>query len=159
VITDEIKIKDNGIGMSPEFLPHVFDAFAQENSTRTGVTQGTGLGMAIAKQLLKKREGAIHAASELGKVACFTLILNLQMATDEQIAEYKNNESSVTTDIELSGKRVLLCEDHPLNTQIATRLLATKDILVEHAENGQVGVAMFQHSAPDYYDAILMDIR
>ncbi|MDD3338905.1 MAG: ATP-binding protein [Lachnospiraceae bacterium] len=159
VITDKVMIKDNGIGMSQEFLPHIFDAFAQENSTRTGVTQGTGLGMAIAKQLLRKMGGDIYVTSELGKGSCFTLILKLQIATDEQIAEYKNNQSNVTTDIELSGKRVLLCEDHPLNTQIATRLLETKGMLVEHADNGQAGVDMFQHSAPDYYDAILMDIR
>ncbi len=159
VITDEIVIEDNGIGMSKEFLPHIFDAFSQEDATRTSNSQGTGLGMSITKKLLEKMGGDITVESELGKGSRFTITLKMDIATDEQIEEYKKTRISSDTGIELSGRRILLCEDHPLNTNIATRMLEAKGMVVEHAGNGKIGAEMFLHSVEGYYDAILMDIR
>lgn len=159
VIIDQIIISDDGIGMSAEYIPHMFDAFSQEDATRTSTTQGTGLGMAITKQLLKLMDGDIDVESELGKGTSVTLTMKLHKATKEQIEQWKSSQFIKNTDTVLSGKRILLCEDHPLNAKIAIKILETKDIIVEHADNGQVGVSMFTHSAQGYYDAIFMDIR
>lgn len=159
VITDHIIIKDNGIGMSKEFLPHIFDAFSQEDASRTSTSQGTGLGMAITKQLIQLMDGDITVESELGKGSTFTITTKMRMATPLQIEEWKKNQQGSHTSSELCGKRILLCEDHPLNAKIAIRLLEKKGIIVEHAENGKIGVEKFRDSAPGYYDAVLMDIR
>ena len=159
VITDKVTIRDTGIGISPEFLPHIFEAFSQEDATRTNSYEGTGLGMSITKQLLELMGGDISVESELGKGSCFTIILKLNIATEEQIKDWKKMQVSIERDISLSGKRILLVEDHPLNAEIAKRVLEAKGILVDHAENGQVGVDMFSKSLTGYYDAILMDIR
>lgn len=159
VITDQLTIQDTGIGISEEFLPHIFEAFSQEDATRTSSYQGTGLGMAITKQILQLMGGDISVTSELGKGSCFTITLKMQIASEEQIENWKTNETNVEDSFDLFGKRILLCEDHPLNTQIATRLLEAKGAHVEHAENGKIGVEMYEKSVPGYYDVILMDIR
>ncbi len=159
VITDQIIITDTGIGMSPEFLPHIFEAFAQEDASRTSTAQGTGLGMSITKQLIQLMGGDISVTSQQGKGSCFTITARFPIATDEQIKEWKMRQSKVENGAELSGRHILLCEDHPLNAEIATRLLEAKGVLVEHAINGQQGVEMFSDSAMGHYDAILMDIR
>lgn len=159
VIVDELVVQDSGIGISPEFLPHIFDAFSQEDATRTSSYQGTGLGMSITKQLLELMGGSIRVESELGKGTTCTIVLRLTVATPEQVREWKKSLVAQQEHTLLYGKRVLLCEDHPLNAQIATRLLIARGLSVEHAENGAAGVAMFQNAAPGYYDAVLMDIR
>lgn len=159
MITDKVVVVDTGIGMSPEFLPHLFEPFTQENSTRTSLYQGTGLGMAITKQIVELMGGEISVESEQGKGTRFTFTLKLPIATEEQIATWKKCRKADVDDRILCGKRVLLCEDHPLNATIAIRLLKNKGIQVEHAENGSIGVEMFANSAVDYYDAVLMDIR
>ncbi len=124
IITDKLTIRDTGIGISDEFLPHIFEAFSQEDISRTSSHQGTGLGMAITKQLLNQMGGDISVESELGRGTCFSMILKLQIATDEQIRTWRESQKHIGADGALSGKRVLLCEDHPLNTKIATfRLL------------------------------------
>ncbi|MGI6500444.1 MAG: ATP-binding protein [Anaerostipes sp.] len=159
VILDEIVIKDNGIGMSQEFLPHLFEPFSQENHSRTTSYKGTGLGMAITKQLITLMGGEIKVESTENVGTTFTFTLPMAIATEEQVAEWKMSKSEKASDYMLEGKRVLLCEDHPLNATIATRLLNKKGMIVEHAENGKDGVDMFQKSSIDYYDLILMDIR
>ncbi|MDD3368685.1 MAG: response regulator [Lachnospiraceae bacterium] len=159
VITDKLVIRDSGIGISREFLPHVFEAFSQEDATRTSAYQGTGLGLAITKQLIQLMGGNISVESEQGKGTSFTIILKMDIATEEQIAEWKKSQISSDNGINLYGKKALLCEDHPLNAKIATRLLETKGMIVDHAENGQIGVELFQDSAIGYYDVVLMDIR
>ncbi|MDD4370985.1 MAG: ATP-binding protein [Anaerostipes sp.] len=159
VILDEIVIKDNGIGMSQEFLPHLFEPFSQENHSRTTSYQGTGLGMAITKQLITLMGGDVKVESTENVGTIFTVTLPMAVATEEQVNEWKMSKPVKASDYRLEGKRVLLCEDHPLNATIATRLLNKKGMIVEHAENGKDGVDMFQKSSMDYYDLILMDIR
>ncbi|MDD3410264.1 MAG: response regulator [Eubacteriales bacterium] len=159
VMTARLTIRDTGIGMSSEFLPHIFDAFAQEDASRTSSYQGTGLGMAITKKLLQQMGGDVRVESALGKGSCFTLTLRFSIATDEQIAAWKAHRISADKSAQLHGRRILLCEDHPLNAKIATRLLEAKGMRVDHAENGQIGVELFARSVPGFYDAILMDIR
>lgn len=159
VIIEKIEIRDYGIGMSSEFLPHIFEAFSQEDTSRTSSNQGTGLGMAITKQIVSLMGGEILVESELGAGTCFTIIVKLQIASDEQIKVWEKSRISISREEGLSGKRVLLCEDHPLNTKIAIKLLEAKGMLVEHAENGQIGVELFQQSDEGFYDVVLMDIR
>jgi signal transduction histidine kinase/DNA-binding response OmpR family regulator len=159
IITDKIEIEDNGVGMSPEFLPHLFEPFSQERNTSTSSSNGTGLGMTITKQIVELMGGSIEVESTLGKGTKFTLVLPMQIASEEQIQQWKKNQRDGRTIRMLDGRHVLLCEDHPLNANIATRLLKNKGILVDHVENGQLGVEKFNHSPIDYYDAILMDIR
>ena len=159
LIIDEIVIKDSGIGMSAAFLPHLFEPFSQENTGRTSSFQGSGLGMAITKQLIELMGGTIRVESALGKGTTFTLVLPLKIATEEEVEKWEALKTVKKNNVTLEGKRILLCEDHPLNANIATRLLKKRGMLVELAENGGIGVAMFQQSPPNYYDAILMDIR
>lgn len=159
IITDQIVISDNGIGMSPEFLPHLFDPFSQENPGSTGNTTGTGLGMTITKQIVELMGGTISVESTQGKGTTFTIVMPFQVATENQIKEWKRTNDLVHDDYEFHGRRVLLCEDHPLNAEITIRLLEKKGIIVEHAENGKIGLEMYEASDLDYYDMILMDVR
>lgn len=159
LLVDKIVIRDNGIGISPEFLPHLFESFSQEHNQTTSQYQGTGLGMAITKQIVELMGGTITVESRLGEGTAFTLTLPFPLATAEQIAEAETHGEETLSHHRLAGKHILLCEDHPLNTQIATKLLESRAMVVDHAENGKIGVDLFASSAPFTYDAILMDIR
>ncbi len=159
VVLDRIVIKDNGCGMSSEFLPHLFEPFTQEANKATKSNAGTGLGMTITRQIVELMGGSIAVKSELGKGTEFTIEIPMPIATPEQIKNWNRTNNFDYHNYDFRGKRILLCEDHPLNAQIATRLLEKKGIIVEHAANGADGVEMFTKSEPDYYDLILMDIR
>lgn len=158
-IIDEIIVQDNGIGMSSEFLPHLFEPFSQANSSKTEVRQGTGLGMTLTKQALELMGGSISVESELGKGTKVKMTVPLKIASPEQIAKWEKEKAIERNNTSLNGKRILLCEDHPLNTLIARKILEKRGMLVEHAENGLVGLQMFEKSPLDYYNAVLMDIR
>ena len=158
VLLDRIVVRDTGCGISPAFIPHIFEPFSQENENSVTTEQGTGLGMSIVKQLVELMGGKITVQSEKGKGTEVTMTLQLPRAKPEQIA--RNTTKAVAADVEiLRGKRVLLCEDHPLNAQIATRLLQKMGVEVETAKNGEEGVQRFTQSPQHYFDAILMDIR
>lgn len=149
-------VRDNGIGISKEFLPRVFDAFAQEQAPESGNAQGTGLGLAIAKKLVNLMGGKIEVESEKGKGTLFSVYLYIDPVKDYSPALEINEEGAAAS---LQGKNVLLVEDHPLNTELAKTLLEQKGINVKTAGNGKEAVAQFSESAPDFFDAILMDIR
>ena len=159
IILDEIVIKDSGIGMKPEFLKNIFEPFSQADNTITSSTEGTGLGMTITKRLLDLMGGTINIASQLGAGTTVTITLPMTIATEEQIKASSQFYKVGYGQVNLKGKRVLMCEDHPLNAKIAMKLLTTKGVIVEQAQNGAVGVQMFAQSALHYYDGILMDIR
>ncbi|MDD3794541.1 MAG: ATP-binding protein [Lachnospiraceae bacterium] len=158
-IRNRFRIKDTGIGMKPEFIPHLFEPFSQEDTARTSIHQGTGLGMSIAKQIVTLMDGTISVKSEPGKGTEFVFTLKLPRATDEQIEQWERSRQAVRDFSVLKGKKILLCEDHPLNAQIAIRLLMRKEIQTEWAKDGQDGLTRFQNSPDYYYDLILMDIR
>ena len=154
-ITDRYIIRDTGIGMSEEFLPRIFDAFSQEGRIGTERQNGTGLGMTIVKQLVDMMDGKIQIDSKPDKGTCVTLQMQYKV--------YKEEETCKRTDpIDLSilkGKRILICEDHPLNMQIARMLLENQGMLVTEAENGKIGVDLFTKEKEGTFDAIIMDIR
>lgn len=152
---DRISVEDNGIGMSEEFLSHIYEPFSQEDSSSQTGLAGTGLGMSIVKHLVELMGGSIQIESKQGKGTKVTVFLNFERVYDYNPDMNKLQETSKN----LCGRRVLLVEDHPLNATIAAKLLYKKEVLVERAENGKVAVERFEASKPGYYDAILMDIR
>lgn len=149
-----VAIKDTGVGMSKEFLPKIFEPFEQENNSKVANYDGTGLGLAIVKNLVELMDGTISVESEENKGTCFTIHLAFPVADGHAV-----QTEAIDTPKNLEGKRILLCEDHPLNRQIATRLLEKEGVLVEYAENGQAAVDAFNQSEPMHFDSILMDIR
>lgn len=154
-----VTVKDNGIGISPEFLPKIFDPFSQEYSSNKSEYEGTGLGMTIAKKIVEMMGGQISVTSEPGEGTECTFTLDLPVASEQQCTQ---GQAAYGAEADLSclcGKRILLCEDNILNAEIATCLLEMKDIVVDWVENGRMGVERFQAAEHGFYDAVLMDIR
>ena len=148
-------VKDNGIGMSEEYIAHAFDAFSREEAKTDQQWQGAGLGLTIVKYLVEVMGGTISLRSEKGKGT--EVIVDLPLRPMERSKKAKAFAEEET--VSLNGKRILLAEDNYMNTVVAARLLQNKGMLVETAENGAAAVDLFERSAPGYYDAILMDIR
>ncbi len=159
--TIEFTVKDNGIGMSSEFIPHIFDAFAQEDNSNTNKYGSSGLGLAITKNIVELMNGTIEVESEKGKGSAFTVTLTLDnaesMETDNNKDELSGNEAPDYSS--LKDHRVLLAEDVEINTEIMMMILDSQGIKAEHAENGKVAFKMYTEHPEGYYDAILMDIR
>lgn len=147
------EIEDTGIGMKPEFLPHIWDAFSQENGGNRTNYKGTGLGMAITKQFVDLMGGTIAVESEWNVGSRFTVELPFAIADELVKAEEEEYKKVV-----LSGMRILLVEDNELNMEIAQYILENSGIEVKTAENGQIAVELFQKNAPGTFDAILMDV-
>ena len=150
----EMRVKDNGVGMSPEFLSRIFEPFEREHTSTISQTQGTGLGMSIAKNLVDLMDGTIQVSSELHKGTEFVLQFTFKL---QEPVSPSLGETIFTNDF--SGKRLLLVDDNELNMEIAAELLRESGFLVETAENGQISVEMVRNSEAGYYDAILMDIQ
>ena len=161
VIKIEAQVRDTGIGMSREFLQHgLFQTFTQETRAAGSQYQGTGLGMAITKNLVGMMGGTIGATSEQGRGSTFTVQLPLALVDAATLAELSRHQvEKAVTSAALTGKRILLCEDQPLNVEITTRLLQRQGLVVESAADGQIGLDMFVAANPGYYDLILMDVR
>lgn len=151
-------ITDTGIGMSEEFQKILFQPFTQEERDIPVENKGTGLGLAIVKRLLDLMEGTITVKSELGKGSsfCFQMEFDCLPLSDMEQTDIPNKMKGLAS---LQGKRILLCEDHPLNQEIAKMILQEKGLFVDIAVNGKDGVGRFNSSARGFYDAILMDIR
>ena len=149
-------IEDNGVGMSEEFLEHVFESFERENNTTKSKIEGNGLGLAITKKLIEQMDGDIICESVQGKGTKFTFVVNFPVGCEEDLTE---KEAMVKGDIELEGRRILLVEDNELNQEIATEILEEFGFVVEVADDGQVAVDTVSKSEGGYYDVILMDIQ
>ena len=149
-------VRDNGIGMSEEFQRHMFEAFTQESSNVTTEYQGSGLGLAIVKQLVGLMGAVMSVKSKLGEGTEFSIRFRFPIA--EAVGEAEQKKTTIQTG-QLRGKRVLLAEDHPLNTKIAVMLLEKAGVFVVAAENGQAALEMFESVSEQYFDAVLMDIR
>ncbi|MDO4488797.1 MAG: ATP-binding protein, partial [Eubacteriales bacterium] len=154
-----VKISDTGMGISEEFLPHVFDSFTRERNTTVGKVAGTGLGLSIVKKLVELLGGTIEVESELGKGSTFTVILSFRIAKEEQYVPQANVTDVEAGTVDLTGKRILLTEDNDLNAEIAIAILDEMGLKVERAEDGHLCLDMLQRADAGYYDLILMDIQ
>ena len=157
------EVRDNGIGMSEEFQKTLFNPFTQEGRVDASESRGSGLGLAITKKLVDLMGGTITVKSspDRGTTCIVDLEFDCVPSSQEDKREREAELASPVRcdDAVLAGRHVLLCEDHPLNLEIAKALLEEKKLLVQTADNGQTGVACFSSSAPGYFDAVLMDIR
>lgn len=156
-ITSTIIFRDQGCGMSQEFLNRVFEPFEQEANGYQDPQSGTGLGLAIVKNLVEQMDGTVSVISKLGKGSEFTVRITVPKGRPFDEKEEKSPENAAQANLE--GKRVLLAEDHPVNTEIAKRMLCRHGLLVDHAANGQTALDCYLNADAWYYDAILMDIR
>jgi signal transduction histidine kinase/CheY-like chemotaxis protein len=149
-----VAVEDNGIGIAPEFLPHIFEKFSQQHAGSTTRYQGSGLGLAIAQQFAKLMGGGITVESAEGIGTTFTVAVFLEIGTT------KNGEETIA-DVPFTphDQTILLAEDHPLNTLVAEQLLKRRGYAVLHAENGADAVSLFSESKEGEIALILMDIR
>ncbi|MBQ1868746.1 response regulator [Selenomonas ruminis] len=149
-------ISDTGIGMSEDFLPHVFDEFSRENNTTSTKIEGTGLGMSIVKKLVTFMDGTIEVTSEKGRGSTFVVSIPHQFAKSSEIARQKNAEPGVAS---LAGISILLAEDNEINAEIAMTLLQEAGIHMERAADGKECVEKLQTVPAGTYDLILMDVQ
>ena len=153
-----ILVRDTGIGMSPEFLEHLFEPFMQERDQRAEGVARTGLGLAIVKRIVDLMQGSIRVESVKNQGTQVQVQVPVTLAAGESLPQPDPAPAAMNM-AALRGKRVLLCEDNMLNREIVTSLLSAKGLLVDTAENGQRGLEVFSAAPPDTYQAILMDIR
>lgn len=152
----QIEIEDNGIGISKDFMPHLFEDFSREHNTTHSKVAGTGLGMSIAKKLSEQMGGSIAVESELGKGTKFTVIMAFRIASETDFASRETEEETAAV---FTGKRILLAEDNDLNAEIAMEILSAMGLEVERAEDGAVCIDKVEQAEEGYYDLILMDIQ
>ena len=150
--------EDTGIGMDPEYLPHIFDEFSREHTTTENKVSGTGLGLSIVKSFVELMNGEIHVESELGKGTKFTVNIPLEISSEEDVYKKEQPEQPITI-VKNSGKRILLAEDNELNAEIAMELLKEEGFLIDWVKDGQECFDKLEESDDGYYDLILMDIQ
>ena len=154
VVTFEFIVEDTGIGISKRFLPHVFEAFAQDGDVARSSYEGTGLGMPIVKSLVEKMGGSVEVESEKGIGSIFTLHIPFKLA--EQSVEKKQSEKLAPD--AARGMHVLLAEDNDLNLEIAQFFLQNAGVTYVAARNGREAVEKFAEAAPGTFDTLLMDV-
>jgi CheY-like chemotaxis protein len=147
-------VSDTGIGIDSDFLPKVFSPFEREDESSTTRFGGTGVSLAVTKNTVELMGGTISVESEKGVGSTFTVMLPFCPAPEEC-----GQAAPAETDVSLAGKHILIVEDLPENAEIVQDLLELEGASSDHAENGQVGLDMFDRSRPNSYDAILMDLR
>ena len=152
-------VSDNGMGMSADFKDTIFDAFTRAESSLTNKIQGTGLGMAITKNLVEAMGGTIDVESELGQGSCFEVLLDLKIAEDRTVALAAQEETDEQDGNILQGMKFLCAEDNELNAEILTELLKIEGAECTICENGEEILKAFEQSAPGDYDMILMDVQ
>ena len=152
-------VSDNGIGMSADFKETIFDAFTRAESSVTNKIQGTGLGMAITKNLVEAMGGTIDVESELGQGSCFEVLIDLRIAEDRFVSSAEQAEKDEPAGNVLKGMRFLCAEDNELNAEILMELLKIEGAECTICENGKRVLEAFEQSAPGDYDMILMDVQ
>lgn len=156
---DEVifSVRDTGKGMTKEFMDHIFSPFTQENDSIAANYGGSGLGLSIVKSYVEMMGGTITVVSELEKGSEFTVTLLLEETKQERWETMEPQE--LKKDSSYTGKRLLLCEDNDLNAEIAEMILGEFHLNVDRAENGRMGVELFENSDLGYYSMIFMDVR
>ena len=155
-MTLQIRVSDNGIGISKEYVPYIFDAFTRERSSSESGIIGTGLGLHIVKSFVDLMNGDISVKSEPGKGTCFTVEISCRKIPEEELQQQMEEQPE---NVSLAGRRLLLAEDNGLNAEIAMTILQDADAEVELAADGKIAVDKLQDVPAGYYDAILMDIQ
>lgn len=154
----QTQVKDTGIGMSEDYLPTLFDSFSREYNTTIGKVSGTGLGMAIVKNLVDMMDGEICVKSKLGEGTCFTLTFEHRIADADSI-EWNQELDVLDEKSILEGKCVLLVEDNELNAEIAMAILEQSGLILDRVEDGLACINRLSEVDADLYDLILMDIQ
>lgn len=150
--------EDTGIGMSEEYLPHIFEEFSREHTTTENKVAGTGLGLPIVKSMIELMGGSVQVESTQGVGTKFTVDISFDTASEADV--YRNQISEQPDILEkLEGKRILLAEDNDLNAEIAIELLAEQKIITDRAEDGAECLDKLEKAVAGYYDMILMDIQ
>lgn len=164
----EFRVKDTGIGMSEEFIAHIFEPFSREQTSTVSGIEGMGLGMAIVKKIVDRMDGTIAVKSRQGKGTEVTVILpfkvNSQVVECETKVLKKPGQMKILSERENSenlfkGKKILLAEDNELNREIAVELLKEEGFILDTAEDGTIAVEKMRTAKPGQYDLILMDIQ
>ena len=160
--TYEFIIEDTGIGMSQEFVNHIFEPFEREKSTTLSGIPGTGLGMAITKNIVDMMNGFIEVKSKKGVGTRTTVSFSFRFCSqdaEEALAKEAGKKLADRKSSDFRGCRILLAEDNELNQEIAVAILEEAGFSVEVADNGQIAVDMLKKSRPGYYRIILMDVQ
>ena len=152
-------VSDNGMGMSSDFKDTIFDAFTRAESSLTNKIQGTGLGMAITRNLVEAMGGTIDVESELGQGSCFEVFMDLKIAEERSVSPASQAETDEQDGNILQGMRFLCAEDNELNAEILTELLKIEGAECTICENGEEILKAFEQSASGDYDMILMDVQ
>ena len=156
-------VEDNGIGISEEFLDHIFVPFAREENCHVRKVQGTGLGMSISHGIVTAMQGSIRVESKQGAGSRFIVTLTIRTLEEEggeaAVLRALSGNTGRTLEMCLQGLRLLLVEDNELNMEIAETLLRDAGFIVDRAENGYEALKLFNDSEPGTYDAILMDLQ
>ena len=155
-MTLQIRVSDNGIGISKEYVPYIFDAFTRERSSSESGIIGTGLGLRIVKSFVDLMNGDISVKSEPGKGSCFTVEISCRKIPEEELQQQMEEQPE---NVSLAGRRLLLAEDNGLNAEIAMTILQDADAEVELAADGKIAIDKLKDVPVGYYDAILMDIQ
>ena len=155
----EFKVQDNGIGMSEEFQQHVFETFTREQTQTVSGIQGTGLGMAITKNIVDMMGGTISVNSKAEAGTEFVVTMQFKICSDEDKKNASNESDALKAKIDLTGRKVLLAEDNELNREIVTALLEDAGVQVTSVRNGIEAVEAAAASVPGQFDLILMDIQ
>ena len=152
-------VSDNGMGMSADFKETIFDPFTRAEGSVTNKIQGTGLGMAITRNLVEAMGGTIDVESELGQGSCFEVLIDLRIAEDRSVSSTVQEEKNEQNDNIFQGMRFLCAEDNELNAEILMELLKIEGAECTICENGEEILKTFEKSAPGDYDMILMDVQ
>ena len=164
----EFRVKDTGIGMSEDFIAHIFESFSREQTSTVSGIEGMGLGMAIVKKIVDRMGGTIAVKSRQGKGTEVTVILPFKVYS--QVVECETKVFNKTCQMKMlserensenlfKGKKILLTEDNELNREIAVELLKEEGFILDTAEDGTIAVEKMRTAKPDQYDLILMDIQ
>lgn len=164
----EFRVKDTGIGMSEEFIAHIFEPFSREQTSTVSGIEGMGLGMAIVKKIVDRMDGTIAVKSRQGKGTEVTVILPFKVSgqpneweanTRKKIVQIQRFSEDKNFENLFKGKKILLTEDNELNREIAVELLKEEGFILDTAEDGTIAVEKMRTAKPGQYDLILMDIQ
>lgn len=152
-----ITVKDNGIGMSDQFLKHIFEPFERERNSTISRVEGSGIGMGIVKKLVELMDGSVNVQSKIGEGSTVTVTIPCKVASKEE--SIAKRDKGTYDKAGLVGARILVVEDNDINAEIATELLEEEGCIIERACNGVECIDMIEKADDSYYAMILMDIQ